>query len=98
MTIEEFYKISEKWHALGNIEQILEKEFFVKAVLPIEKHRFISIFEYEEISPEIKTKVQEILDKAQHDVISLLRQEYIRLANEVFEINVEINPTPSDHE
>lgn len=98
MTNEEFYKISAKWRALDNIEQILEKEFFVKAVLPIEKYKFISIFEYKEISPEIKTKVQEILDKAQHDVILLLRQEHIRLANEFLEINVEIKPTPSDHE
>lgn len=80
------------------IEQLLDKEFLVKAVLPMEKHGFISIFEYEDVSSEIKAKVQQVLDRAQHDVISLLRQEHIRLSNEFFEIKVEIKPTSSDHE
>lgn len=98
MTREEFSEISAKWYALGQIEHLLEKEFLVMAVQPIEKHRFISTFEYEEIAPELKAKVQQILDKAQHDVISLLRQEHIRLANEFCEIKVEVKPTSLDHE
>jgi hypothetical protein len=98
MTREEFSKISAKWCAMLQIEQLLDKEFLVKAVLPMEKHRFISIFEYEDVSSEIKAKVQQVLDRAQHDVISLLRQEHIRLSNEFFEIKVEIKPTSSDHE
>lgn len=98
MTREEFSEISAKWYAMGQIEQLLDKEFLIKAVIPMEKHRFISIFEYEDVKPEIKAKVQQILDKAQHDVISVLRQEHMRLANEFVAIKVEIKPTPSDHE
>lgn len=98
MTIEEFSKISAKWCAIGQIEQLLEKEFLIMAALPIENHRFISMLEYEEITPELKAKVQQVLDKAQHDVISLFRQEHIRLANELFEIKVEITSTPTNHE
>lgn len=98
MTREEFSKIAAIWYAMGQIEQLLDKEFLVKAVIPMEKHRCISIFEYEDVSLELKAKVQQILDSAQHEVMSVLRQEHIRLANEFCEIKVEVKPTSSDHE
>lgn len=98
MTTEEFSEISAKWQAKYQIEQLLEKEFRIMPVMPIEKRKFISLFEYEEMSPELKAKVQQVLDRAQHDVISLLRQEHMRLTNDVFEIKVEVTPTPTNHE
>lgn len=93
MTVEEVYKILDITKAMDNVRNLIDNPAQLRFTKRMVDRHIFEIDKYYHINDDVTVKIKSILEKAQAEVTTILRDELFRLTCKFAEIEVKFNST-----